>query len=397
MYGADGWVLHHNTDIWRITGAVDKAPSGMWSTGGAWLCRHLWEHYLYTGDTTFLHKVYPIMKEAARFFNETLVKEPKHGWLVVCPSLSPENPHAGSKGEATTAAGVTLDNLLVRDLFQSVIASSQMFDQDKEFADSLSKKLALLPPMQIGRWGQLQEWMDDWDDPNDTHRHVSHLYSLFPGAHISPYRTPELFDAARTSLIHRGDASTGWSMGWKICLWARLLDGDHAWKLIGDQLTLVRNEKKVGGTYPNLFDAHPPFQIDGNFGCTAGIAEMLMQSYDGFIYLLPALPSNWKEGSISGLHARGGFEISMNWRKNQLQQVTIKSQLGGNCRIRSLVPLKGKGLKPARGINSNALYNIPTDAAPIVHDSKQLHKVILRKTYVYDLKTKAGASYTLVN
>ena len=397
MYGADGWVLHHNTDIWRITGAVDKAPSGMWSTGAAWLCRHLWEHYLYTGDTTFLHKVYPIMKEAARFFNETLVKEPKHGWLVVCPSLSPENPHAGSKGEATTAAGVTLDNLLVRDLFQSVIASSQMFDQDKEFADSLSKKLALLPPMQIGRWGQLQEWMDDWDDPNDTHRHVSHLYSLFPGAHISPYRTPELFDAARTSLIHRGDASTGWSMGWKICLWARLLDGDHAWKLIGDQLTLVRNEKKVGGTYPNLFDAHPPFQIDGNFGCTAGIAEMLMQSYDGFIYLLPALPSNWKEGSISGLHARGGFEISMNWRKNQLQQVTIKSQLGGNCRIRSLVPLKGKGLKPARGINSNALYNIPTDAAPIVHDSKQLHKVILRKTYVYDLKTKAGASYTLVN
>jgi alpha-L-fucosidase 2 len=396
MYGANGWVLHHNTDIWRITGPIDKASSGMWSTGAAWLCHHLWEHYLYTGDTQFLRKVYPTMREAARFFNETLVKEPTHGWLVVCPSLSPENTHAGSHGKATIAAGVTLDNSLVRDLFQSVITSSRMFGFDKTFTDSLSQKLLYLPPMQIGRWGQLQEWMDDWDDPADTHRHVSHLYSLFPGAHISPYRTPELFDAARTSLIHRGDESTGWSMGWKICLWARLLDGDHACKLIGDQLTLVKDDKKVGGTYSNMFDAHPPFQIDGNFGCVAGIAEMLMQSYDSYIYLLPALPLKWKEGEITGLCARGGFELSIRWKEGKLQKVTVLSRLGGNCRIRSLVPLKGKGLRSAHGENTNPLYRIPVDAKPIIHDPKQLSNVVLRKTYVYDLNTKAGKFYTLM-
>lgn len=383
MYGADGWVLHHNTDIWRVTGAIDKAPSGMWPTGGAWLCRHLWERYLYTGDVDFLRSAYPIMKEAGLFFDEIMVKEPLHNWLVVCPSNSPENVHAGSHGKATTAAGCTLDNQLIFDLWNQIITTARLLNTDTDFASHLQQRLKEMAPMQVGRWGQLQEWMMDWDDPQDVHRHVSHLYGLFPGNQISPYRTPQLFDAARTSLTHRGDPSTGWSMGWKVCLWARLLDGDHAYKLITDQLTLVRNEKKKGGTYPNLFDAHPPFQIDGNFGCTAGIVEMLMQSHDGFIYLLPALPSLWQEGSVNGIIARGGFELDLSWKNGKVSRLVVKSRKGGNCRLRSLTPLAGKGLKKAKGENPNALYAVPEILTPIINKEARLNKVELKKKLIF--------------
>ena len=390
MYGADGWVLHHNTDLWRVTGAIDKAPSGLWPTGGAWMSQHLWEHYLYTGDKNFLASVYPEMKGAARFLNQILVRNPSNTNWMICPSLSPENPHPH---HATTAAGVTMDNELITDLFSHVIEASKILGmkQDKAFADSLQDKLNGLLPLQTGRWGQLQEWKDDWDNPDDTHRHVSHLYALYPSNQISPFRTPELTAAARTSLIHRGDPSTGWSMGWKVCLWSRLLDGNHALKLIGDQLTLVRNEKKKGGTYANLFDAHPPFQIDGNFGCTAGIAEMLLQSHDGFVYLLPALPDAWKEGTVSGLKARGGFEVSMTWKDNNISKATIISKNGGNLRIRSAVPLTGKGLKVAKGENKNPLFATPTDVKQKINFPDKLEKLPeLKKTYLYDINTKKG-------
>lgn len=394
MYGAPGWVLHHNTDIWRVTGSIDNAPSGMWMGGGAWLSSHLWQHYLYSGDIEFLREAYPIMKGAAEFYDATMVYEPFTGELVVCPSNSPEN---GPKGHnATTVAGATMDNQLVTELWNSVIAAAAILDIDKEFSDRLKERVAQISPMRIGSWGQLQEWMGDWDNPNDTHRHVSHLYGMYPSNQISPFRTPEIFDAARTSLIHRGDPSTGWSMGWKVCLWARMLDGDHAYKLITDQLTLVRNEKKKGGTYPNFFDAHPPFQIDGNFGCVAGIAEMLMQSHDGFIYILPALPSVWREGKITGLRARGGFEIDLSWKDGKIETLTVKSTIGGNCRLRSLTPLKGSGLKTAKGENPNALFAVDKGLAPIINSEAKLNPVELKKTYLYDLKTKAGQVYTIV-
>lgn len=402
MYGANGWVMHHNTDIWRITGAVDRAPSGMWPTGGAWLCRHLYEHYLYTGNLEFLRSVYPVLRESAVFFNEVMMREPVHNWLVVNPSNSPENTHAGSGKVATIAAGVTMDNQLVFDLWNAVIESARVLHIEDELVPVLQEKLRLLPPMQTGRWGQLQEWMHDWDLQDDKHRHVSHLYGLYPGNQISPFRTPELFQAARNSLIARGDPSTGWSMGWKVCLWARLLDGDHAFKLITDQLTLVRDEPKRGGTYPNLFDAHPPFQIDGNFGCTAGIAEMLMQSHDGFVYLLPALPSGWKKGEVTGLVARGGFVIDMAWDEGKITRLKVHSRTGGVLRLRvaqpvqlSEAPAAGSILRPASGPNPNPFYFVPATPAPRINEGSFFKPLQSEATVLYDLDTEKGQTYRL--
>ena len=398
MYDARGWVLHHNTDIWRINGPVDGAFWGMWPMGGAWLSQHLFDKYDFNGDNEFLKSAYPVVREASLFFLDFLVEEPEHKWLIVSPSVSPENSPSVHT-ESSTSAGTTMDNQLVFDLFIKTIKAAKILNTDKELIGKLDAALKRLPPMQIGKWGQLQEWMYDWDKQDDKHRHISHLYGLFPSNQISPYRTPELFYAAKTSLIARGDESTGWSMGWKVNLWARLLDGDHAYKLITDQLTpsIQPDGKQRGGTYPNLFDAHPPFQIDGNFGCSSGIAEMLLQSQDGAIHLLPALPNTWKKGNVTGLKARGGFEVDIQWEKGEISTTRIKSNLGGNCRIRSYVKLKGKGLKEANGKNPNPFYKTTDPMKPLIHSEKTSSSLALIKIYEYDLSTKKGDIILIVN
>ncbi len=395
MYAAGGWVIHHNTDIWRFSGNIDRAYYGLWPCGGIWLCQHLWEHYLFTGDNNYLMSAYPVMRGAAKYLVDALQEEPENNWLVICPSNSPENDYLPG---ITITAGATMDNQLVFDLFRKTISAAEILQTDQAFRDTLKSLIPRLAPMQIGRYGQLQEWMHDWDDPEDKHRHVSHLYGLYPGNQISPYHTPRLFDAARTSLIFRGDVSTGWSMGWKVNLWARMLDGDHALKLIKDQISpaILPNGDERGGTYPNLFDAHPPFQIDGNFGCAAGIAEMLVQSHDGAIHILPALPDSWKEGKVEGLRTRGGFEVDIAWKENKVTGLTVKSTLGGNCRLKLHSQVKSKDknlLKKAEGPNPNRYFNVPDIAEPLISPKAQLKEVSLKDFHMYDFITDKGMSY----
>ena len=388
MYGCNGWVLHHNTDLWRSTGVVDGAFWGMWPNGGAWLCQHLWQHYLYTGDMAFLEKYYDVMKGSADFFMDFLVKHPVYGWMVSCPSNSPEHgPNGENSNSASTVAGCTMDNQIVFEILCNTRDASKLLNKDTQYIDRLQGMIDMLAPMQIGKYNQLQEWLEDVDNPNDKHRHISHAFGLYPGNQISPYKNPQLFQAVKNTLLQRGDEATGWSIGWKINLWARMQDGNHAYKIIRNLFE--------GRTYPNLFDAHPPFQIDGNFGYTAGVAEMLVQSYDEALHLLPALPDQWRSGKVAGLKARGGFTVDMEWRGGELLSAKIKSEKGGNLRIRSFIPLKGKGLVKAEGKNENPYYCNAEIKEPLVSKEIVAEYPVLFKVYEYDLETEAGSEYVI--
>ncbi len=397
-YGLKGWALHHNSDMWGLTSPVGEAGTGdpvwaNWQMGSGWLCSHLYEHYLFTGDKAFLKKIYPILKGASTFVIGFLEKN-EAGYYELAYGFSPENKYKYQGKSLSISAGTAMDLGITRELLYNCYNAGKILQSDPAFTEELAKLLPQLQPYRVNAKGNVMEWSEDFEETDPHHRHSSHLFALHPGNQINPWETPELFGAFRNALLSRGDEGTGWAMGWKVNFWARLLDGDHALVILKNLLSPMYGNNydyHKGGVYRNLFDAHPPFQIDGNFGATAGIAELLVQSHSGAVHLLPALPSNWQNGSVKGLVARGGFEVTMNWSKGKLASGVIVSKAGGICRIRSEVPLAIKGASKAKGKVQNVLLQTiegakPQYATPNVNTASSLSK----SYYEYDISTKKG-------